>query len=328
MQSDRFYVKNLTNKSVSLGLNINVPPGQTVDLLNYPNVTRDSILKSKELEIALEIGAVAVIENTSRTANYDNVMQNLYPALGESGSGGGGNGETGPQGPPGEKGEKGEKGDTGPQGPQGPQGPKGNTGSTGATGATGSTGATGATGSQGPQGLQGPQGVPGEKGEKGDTGSQGPQGPQGVPGEKGEKGDTGSQGPQGPQGPEGPSGVAEIIGAATFWIDGHGSVISTGEKGYTIIPYDGTITGWEITGDVSGSISIDVWKSNLASFPPNSSNSITDGNNPYITTSTKNSGSVSGWSSISISEGDYIKIHVDSVDSFTQIMLSLRTIRV
>lgn len=42
-------------------------------------------------------------------------------------------------------------------------------------------------------------------------------------------------------------------------IDGQGGTITTGNKGYVVVPYSGTITGWEIFGDVSGSIVVDVW---------------------------------------------------------------------
>ena len=51
-------------------------------------------------------------------------------------------------------------------------------------------------------------------------------------------------------------------------LDGQGGVVSTGLKGFFRVPYAGTISGWTILADQSGSIVVDVWKDTYANFPP------------------------------------------------------------
>ena len=69
----------------------------------------------------------------------------------------------------------------------------------------------------------------------------------------GATGPTGPQGPQGTQGNQGPSGIT--TGSFGTTIDGQTGVISTGNAGYIIIPYNATITDWSIYGTPSGSVS-------------------------------------------------------------------------
>ena len=61
---------------------------------------------------------------------------------------------------------------------------------------------------------------------------------------------------------ETPNVSATETGSYGITIDGSGSVITTGIKGYLIIPYGYTITGWSIIGDTTGSIVFDIWKKN------------------------------------------------------------------
>jgi hypothetical protein len=50
-------------------------------------------------------------------------------------------------------------------------------------------------------------------------------------------------------------------------IDGGGSTITTGQKGYTQIPYSCTVIGWSAIADQSGSITVDVDR-HASSAPP------------------------------------------------------------
>lgn len=67
----------------------------------------------------------------------------------------------------------------------------------------------------------------------------------------------------------------------TFIIDGGGAAITTGLKGFLISPMVCVINWWSMIADVSGSISVDVWKANLT--VPNAGNSITGGAPPSLT---------------------------------------------
>ena len=61
--------------------------------------------------------------------------------------------------------------------------------------------------------------------------------------------------------------VPNPVGIVGITIDGGGSVPTTGIKGFIQCPYSGTITGWAIVADQSGSASLDIWKAS-SSAPP------------------------------------------------------------
>ncbi len=111
--------------------------------------------------------------------------------------------------------------------------------------------------------------------------------------------------------------------ALHFTIDGGGSAITTGGKAWVRVPYDMTITGWDITADQSGSIVIDVYKDTYANFPPDSSDSIAGTEKPTLSSAQKNQDtSLSSWTT-SVSAGDYIKINVDSASTVTKVYLTI-----
>jgi hypothetical protein len=109
-------------------------------------------------------------------------------------------------------------------------------------------------------------------------------------------------------------------------IDGNGGVITIGQKGYITIPYNGTITDWEILGDQVGSCNIDVRKSTYAGFPTQTS--IT-GSAPITISpaSQKASSSIlTGWTS-SISAGDVYGFTLNAATGFTRLNLIINTIK-
>jgi hypothetical protein len=166
-------------------------------------------------------------------------------------------------------------------------------------------------------GIQGTQGPQGTTGSQGTTGTQGSTGTQGT---------TGLQGLQGTTGIQGTRGVAD--GTITFIIDGGGSVITTGLKGYLEIPFGCTITKWTVLNDVSGSITIDIWKDTYANYPPTVADTITGSAKPLTTTATKGqSSTLTGWTT-SISSGDILAFNVDSVTSVTKATISLSVSKV
>jgi hypothetical protein len=190
----------------------------------------------------------------------------------------------------------------------GPTGISGDTGPTGLQGSIGDTGPTGTTGPQGNIGDIGPTGLQGSIGDTGPTGAQG------------NIGDTGPAGPTGGMGPTGPVG----LGAFGLTIDGSGNVISTGFKQYLISPYDCNIYGWDIIGDVTGDIVIDVWKSNSV---PTSLDSITGTEKPTLSSQQINSNSaLTTWTTL-VNTGDILAFNVDSVVDLTKITLIIKNIK-
>lgn len=104
-------------------------------------------------------------------------------------------------------------------------------------------------------------------------------------------------------------------------IDGGGSAITTGVKGYIPVPYTGTITGWTILSDVSGSIVIDVWKDTYANYPPTVADTIAGSEKPTISAATKGQdNSLSTWTT-SVTAGDIIGFNVDSASTVTRVHL-------
>ncbi len=112
-------------------------------------------------------------------------------------------------------------------------------------------------------------------------------------------------------------------------VDGNDAVIAVGAvKGHVYIPFDCTITGWEIVASESGDMVVDIWKDTFANYPPlNVSDSITGTAKPTLTASDKaTSTTLTDWVT-SLNEGDYLKVEVESNSAITWFTLVLRVTR-
>ena len=106
-----------------------------------------------------------------------------------------------------------------------------------------------------------------------------------------------------------------------FVVDGGGSTITTGSKGYLEVQFAATITGWTILGDASGSIVVDIKSSTYSGFPTTSSIAGTE--KPTLSSVQKNQDlSLSSWSTINA--GDIIEFYVDSASTVTRVTISLK----
>lgn len=115
-----------------------------------------------------------------------------------------------------------------------------------------------------------------------------------------------------------------LISTVGITIDGGGSAITTGVKGYVEVPFAGTITQWTLLGDVSGSMVLDVWKDTYANYPPTVADTITAAAKPTITAATKGqSSTLTGWTT-SISAGDTIGFNVESCSTITKATLVIK----
>jgi hypothetical protein len=108
-------------------------------------------------------------------------------------------------------------------------------------------------------------------------------------------------------------------------IDGGGSVITTGVKGYVQVPYACTVDAWRIFADVSGSIVIDVWKDTYANFPPTDADSMPgSGKEPTLSSAQKaEDTNVTDWTTDDINAGDVIGFNVDSATTVKRVTLQL-----
>ena len=126
--------------------------------------------------------------------------------------------------------------------------------------------------------------------------------------------------------------TAEQLATATinFVIDGGGSAITTGVKGYVEIPCAGKLTAWTLAADQSGAIKIDIWKDTYANYPPIDGDSITNGHEPEIVASGVKAQDldIADWSGEdSLAAGDILVFNVDSVTAITFCTLSLKFIK-
>lgn len=98
----------------------------------------------------------------------------------------------------------------------------------------------------------------------------------------------------------------------TFIIDGRGAVISSGASGSKPIPYNCTVTGWEIVSNTSGSAIIDIKKSTYASW--DTFVSIAGTEKPTLTTAKKNTDTTLSTWTTSLTAGDRVQAVVSSAD--------------
>lgn len=118
-----------------------------------------------------------------------------------------------------------------------------------------------------------------------------------------------------------------VTGAIEFVIDGGGSTITTGVKGYLEVPFACTITAARMFADQSGSIVVDVWKDTYANYPPVDADSITASAPPTISSTTKSQDTtLTGWTT-TVSAGDVLGFNVDSCTSIQRCIVSLRITR-
>jgi hypothetical protein len=121
---------------------------------------------------------------------------------------------------------------------------------------------------------------------------------------------------------------APRTGVLILTIDGSGSVLTTGVKGFIRIPVACTLTSWTLLSTdaaaTSGSIVIDVWKDTYANYPPTNADSITNANEPTLSSANKAEDTdITNWTTTAVSAGDVIGFNVDSVTTLTKVTLHI-----
>lgn len=138
----------------------------------------------------------------------------------------------------------------------------------------------------------------------------------------GVQGPPGPPGPQGPAGPPGPAGDAGL-GAIGITIDGGGSTITTGVKGYLSAPFAGTITGWDVVADQAGSITVEVDKK--AGGVPNTTTDKISASSPVSLSGAQIAlnGSIAGWTT-AVSEDDVFGFNVTAAATITRLTVTIQ----
>lgn len=108
-----------------------------------------------------------------------------------------------------------------------------------------------------------------------------------------------------------------------FVIDGGGSVITPGIKGYLEIGFNCIIEQVTLLADQTGSIVIDVWKDFFVNYPPSDADSITAAAVPTISSDTNSRDQLLvGWTT-TIAAGDIVGFNVDSVTTHQRVTISI-----
>lgn len=108
-------------------------------------------------------------------------------------------------------------------------------------------------------------------------------------------------------------------------IDGGGSAITTGIKGYRSFPVAATIIGWRILADQPGDVEFDILKDPFASYPPTTS--IVAAAPPEITgVDSGEDTTLTGWTT-SVSAGDVFGFEVVSAATIERVTLEV-TLRI
>ncbi len=118
------------------------------------------------------------------------------------------------------------------------------------------------------------------------------------------------------------------VASVGITIDGAGSTITTGLKGFVTVPFGGTISEWVLIADQTGSIVVDVWKVTYAGYPGSVSNSITGTDIPTISSAQKNRNqNITAWTTTTVNADDILEFNVNSATTITRCNLVLKILK-
>lgn len=112
-----------------------------------------------------------------------------------------------------------------------------------------------------------------------------------------------------------------------FIMDGGGSQLSSGLRGTILVPFNALITGVSLTGDQTGSVVLDIWKTSYSNYSPPThpavGDSITASSKPTIVSGTKYTDTtLTGWTTTVVAN-DVLAFNINSVTAFTRLNICL-----
>lgn len=113
--------------------------------------------------------------------------------------------------------------------------------------------------------------------------------------------------------------INQTIGTIGLTVDGQGATVSTGSKGFITIPYNCTIAKWFVSASASGSIQFDIKRSGTSI--------VGSGNKPLLSSAQSGNATASGWTSVSVSEGDILEWVIDSATTITNATVVLKVFK-
>ena len=123
--------------------------------------------------------------------------------------------------------------------------------------------------------------------------------------------------------PSGGAAAAATIYKLGITVDGSGSALTTGLKGFASAPAAGTIVRARLLADQSGDLVFDVWKELFASFPPTVADTITAAAKPTLSAEDSSEDTtLTGWTT-AVAAGDVFGFNIDSIATITRATLGL-----
>jgi hypothetical protein len=117
-----------------------------------------------------------------------------------------------------------------------------------------------------------------------------------------------------------PFQITAVFDAGTSAITGNPEVD-------VVVPAAGTLTGWTMMANASGTFIVDVWKDVGGAYPPTDADSIVNGHEPTLSGAYTTDTDLSDWTSVALTAGDVIRFHVDTVGTVKRVALTLHYTR-
>jgi len=114
-----------------------------------------------------------------------------------------------------------------------------------------------------------------------------------------------------------------VAAGAGYLIDGGGATITTGVKGdLPPMPFAGSITGYAILADQSGSLTVQLWKDTMANYPPVVGDLVLT---MTLTSNTRvpTSGAYTAVTAIPFAVGDVLRVNVSSATTVQRATIGL-----
>jgi len=119
--------------------------------------------------------------------------------------------------------------------------------------------------------------------------------------------------------------LSGLVGSFGITVDGAGSVITEGVKGYLVIPYNATIMSWDIIGNTTGDCVVDIWKSTVI---PISGDTIAGSELPTLNNQQINSNNTINTWNRNLTTSDKIAFNVISASTVSRINLIIKVIKI
>jgi hypothetical protein len=108
-----------------------------------------------------------------------------------------------------------------------------------------------------------------------------------------------------------------------LFVDGQGSVLTTGTKNPVKIPYGGTLQGWLLIAKPSGSVTVDIFRAADGAGLPTTS-IVGSGTKPALASAVENSStSFTNWTSVVLAPKDNLAVSLSGITSVTYVELVL-----